>query len=125
MIDKSWYELVEAHERCRNTGEPSDNREASRIGVFVRQVIVQDIITIMESAVTGGTAIETPYSQGRESGLGRATSQLWFRSCPERHSPRLPEPQPSSSAVVQVHPTADSARLRAPLVAGSGWRRQS
>ena len=38
----------------------------------------------------------------------------WFRSCPERHSPRPPEPQPSSSAVVQVHPTADLAGLRAP-----------
>ena len=39
--------------------------------------------------------------------FAEVSSSLWFRSCPERHSPRPPERQPSSSGVVQAHATAD------------------
>jgi hypothetical protein len=48
-----------------------------------------------------------------------------FGCCPERHSRRLPARRPSCCGVVQVHPTADLAGLRAPLFAGSGWRKES
>jgi hypothetical protein len=80
-----------------------------------------------ESAPANSKAPLRPDSlrPGDRARFGESPSSSWFRTWPQRHSPRPPEPQPSSSEVAQVRPTADLARLRAPLVPGSGWRRQS
>ncbi len=48
-----------------------------------------------------------------------------FRSCPERHSPRLPARPPSSREVVQLHQTAEPRAFVLPRLGGSGWQNQS